>query len=352
MVRPRVARGFIDPADNGLASMYPASDWSVCSGPSWISARVRSHYRTGLDRAIWVTSVRMRREDRSSIVVSSSRRPRRANYATSSIGSSSCFALFLCSCLAAVPSSRPAGPGRAARRCRQGWPSRRPRPLRPCCQATPCTAPSTARGLRWTGCYRIGLDAREGAPLVENRPRDAGKLIGQRNGEHIVVQSLLRHLDPGFEPIAFPLLGPELDQHDPGCLNEESAQVAIAAPRYAAEDSPVSRRDLFRDQPEPSAEVAAFGEHLAGADRSHHRARDDRTDAGDRHQSLAVLILMGERSNLAGKALDTHIQVARISCQLLDDARHAGRENIGARPQDPRQLDPQETQSLPYRNAP
>ena len=125
MVRPCVARGFIDPADNGLASMYPASDWSVCSGPSWISARVRSHYRTGLDRAIWVTSVRMRREDRSSIVVSSSRRPRRANYATSSIGSSSCFALFLCSCLAAVPSSRPAGHGRAARRGRQGWPSRR-----------------------------------------------------------------------------------------------------------------------------------------------------------------------------------------------------------------------------------
>ena len=27
----------------GLASMYPASDWNVlCSGPSWISARVRS----------------------------------------------------------------------------------------------------------------------------------------------------------------------------------------------------------------------------------------------------------------------------------------------------------------------
>ena len=50
----------------GLASMYPASTWSaLCSGPSWISARMRSHYRTGLDRAIWVTSVRMRREDRS-----------------------------------------------------------------------------------------------------------------------------------------------------------------------------------------------------------------------------------------------------------------------------------------------
>jgi len=25
----------------GLALLYPASDWSVCSGPSWISARMR-----------------------------------------------------------------------------------------------------------------------------------------------------------------------------------------------------------------------------------------------------------------------------------------------------------------------
>src|SRR5882762_7978298 len=35
---------------SGLASMYPVSDWSsLCSGPLWISARMRSHYRTGLN---------------------------------------------------------------------------------------------------------------------------------------------------------------------------------------------------------------------------------------------------------------------------------------------------------------
>ena len=35
---------FVELAVSGLASMYPASDWSVsCSGPSWISARVRPH---------------------------------------------------------------------------------------------------------------------------------------------------------------------------------------------------------------------------------------------------------------------------------------------------------------------
>ena len=61
------SKRFIDQVVSGLASMYPAFDWSIRSGPSWISARVRSHERTGLDWAIWVTSVRMRREDRTSI---------------------------------------------------------------------------------------------------------------------------------------------------------------------------------------------------------------------------------------------------------------------------------------------
>jgi hypothetical protein len=35
---------FAELAVSGLASMYPACDWSVfCSGPSWISTRLRSH---------------------------------------------------------------------------------------------------------------------------------------------------------------------------------------------------------------------------------------------------------------------------------------------------------------------
>ena len=50
LVRPCVARDFDELVASGLASMYPAFDWSAGSGPSWISARVRSHYRTGLNR--------------------------------------------------------------------------------------------------------------------------------------------------------------------------------------------------------------------------------------------------------------------------------------------------------------
>src|ERR1700686_3429899 len=68
MVQPCVARGFFYLAACGLASIYPTSDWSMlCSRPSWISARVRSHYRTGLDGPFGSPSVRTHREDRSSI---------------------------------------------------------------------------------------------------------------------------------------------------------------------------------------------------------------------------------------------------------------------------------------------
>src|SRR5204862_8020242 len=67
MVRPCVARGFVELAVSGLASMYPAFDWSVMLRATMdISARAIS-LADRPQRAIWVTSVRMRRDDRSSI---------------------------------------------------------------------------------------------------------------------------------------------------------------------------------------------------------------------------------------------------------------------------------------------
>src|SRR5215469_17632325 len=96
-------------------------------------------------------------------------------------------ALFLCSCLAAVPSSRPAG---SEVRRAQG-PSRlavaRAMPLAPAWPGRALTGPSAVRGLSgWGRCF-IGLDAREGAPLVKNRPGDTGELVGERDRQHVMV---------------------------------------------------------------------------------------------------------------------------------------------------------------------
>ena len=68
------------------------------------------------------------------------------------------------------------------------------------------TGASTARSLSWLGCRRICLAAFEVASLVQNRPGDAGKFVGESDREHVVVQSLLGRLDPRLEPVAFPAL--------------------------------------------------------------------------------------------------------------------------------------------------
>src|SRR5213593_1436121 len=139
------------------------------------------------------------------------------------------FALFLCSCLAVVPSSRPARAD--APRARAVKAGRR----------AVLTSCSTAARLRLDGpehgaSARAGrsgrcllrLDALEGASLVENRPGDPGELVGERNRQHVVVQSFLGGFDPRFEAIALPTLYP--DQHNPRGLHEQTAQIAIAAP--------------------------------------------------------------------------------------------------------------------------
>src|ERR1700732_1885403 len=148
------------------------------------------------------------------------------------------------------------------------------------------------------------------------------------------------------------MLWPDLYQHDPGGLNEQTAQIAIAALRYAAEDRAVACRYLLRHQSKPGAEVAAFREHVSSADRGYHRARDDRADARDRHQSLAAFVLTSQCFDLAGEVLNARVQSAPLSCTVIAVAQHARREDIGARREDTRQLGPQGTQALPHGDAP
>src|SRR5262249_44836316 len=186
MVRPRGARGF-------------GRRWLIGSCVNVFGLRLEHVLLAIMDisahaillpdrprRAIWVTRVRTRREDRSSIVVSSSRRTRRGRgwYVIDSLLALRRFFF------RAWGPFLPPGPRVqrcAARRDRQGWPSRLALPFAPAWPGLALTGPSTARGLSGLGRSFIGLDAREGVPLVENRPGDAGELVGERDRQHVVV---------------------------------------------------------------------------------------------------------------------------------------------------------------------
>src|SRR5260370_35786084 len=185
-------------------------------------------------------------------------------------------------------------------------------PLAPASPGHALTGPSTARHSSSSGRHLVCPDALEFALLVENRPGDAGKLVVERYRQHIVVQTFFGRLDPGLEPIAVPMLWPDPDQYDPGCLHEQRAQIAIAAPGYLAEDGTVSRRYLLWHQSEPGAEVAAFGECSTVADRGDRRTRDDRPDAGHRHISRSHA---GSPQASAPISLDRTSMRSSIRCQ-------------------------------------
>ena len=91
--------------------------------------------------------------------------------------------------------------------------------------------------------------------MSQDAPSNASELVGERDGEDIVMQSLLGRLEPWLEPVTIPAL--RLDQHNPCGLNEQDPQVAIAALRYLAEDGAVAGRDLLGDEPQLGGEVAA-----------------------------------------------------------------------------------------------
>lgn len=67
----------------------------------------------------------------------------------------------------------------------------------------------------------------EVASLGEDGPGDAGDLIGERDQQNVVMQTLLRRRDPVLETIAFPAL--RFDKVNPGRLHEQRAEIAVAA---------------------------------------------------------------------------------------------------------------------------
>src|SRR5262245_4349763 len=307
----------------GLASMYPVSDWSFSWLPTIMDISARASSLADRPQKGHSGHQCSHAPGRPILhFVSSSRRPRRETlFAASSIGCHS--SLSFVRALLPFPSSRPAHADAPRARGRQRLAVALVLPLAPLLPGHALTGPSTARWSSWSGRHLIRLNALEGAPLVKNCPGDAGELVRERNRQHVVMQPLSCGLDPRLEPIAVPMLWPDLDQHDPGGLNEQTAQITIAALRYAAEDCAVTSRYLFRHQPEPGTEVAAFRESIAGADRGHHRARDDRANARDRHQPLAALVLTSQPLDLAGEAFDALIEAAPVGRQVLDEAQHA-----------------------------
>ncbi len=133
--------------------------------------------------------------------------------------------------------------------------------------------------------------------LVEAVAKPLDKPVGERDCQPVLVQASLGGFDPWLEPVALPHR--RLDKHDLG---------PPARTRRADGDCPASRSCRIVRSPveiclgtgTSHAPRSRPFENRAIADRGHHRARDDRSDARHRDQPLARRILIGRCFDVGG----------------------------------------------------
>src|SRR6266513_1486073 len=246
--------------------MEPLSSW-----PSWISARVRSHSRLGPEGRTGhlITNVLVRPFSISSF-----------RLADLSGKANSCFRD----------------------------------------QFEPSAIPLVNLSVLISGCC-LGKARFIAALLCQHGPSDPRQLVGESRGQHVRMQAHSGASEPDPEAVLRPVRRPQ--QNDPGCLDEEHAQVAVAALGDAPEDGSVSRRQLLRDETNPGRKIPPFGECRAAADRCNHCTRDDWTDARHGHDPSTTVITFCQRLDLISHEFNSLIELAPVTGEISNDAYHA-----------------------------
>src|SRR5215831_21394946 len=130
-----------------------------------------------------------------------------------------------------------------------------------------------------------------------------------------MVQPLSRGGKPRSKAVLHPVPWPK--QNDTGGLQEEHAEIAIAAFGDAPEDSSITCRYLLGDQAEPSSKIAATCKGSPITDRGDDGARDDRAYAWYCHQVPTGFRVLGERIDFVSHSLDAIVEAAPVLSQIL-----------------------------------
>lgn len=123
---------------------------------------------------------------------------------------------------------------------------------------------------------------------VQHRPDHPRILVGDRDYRPVRAATLFHGIDPCAEAVGLVLGSPD---DGAGAMDQERAQVLIAALADAHQDASVAARVLSRHESQPGSEMTAVFEVASGADRRDNRGRGLRADATDPRQALAVPVL-------------------------------------------------------------
>jgi len=190
------------------------------------------------------------------------------------------------------------------------------------------------RGLGAVRGWNDGQGSREASGWLElevtllgdDGPGDAGELVGQRDGGDVVASALLEGQRPGDEAVRPSALG--AGQHRSGPVDEEHAQVGVAAFADASQAAGEAAGAFAGGDAEVAGEVAARREAMQVADEGEQRRGGQPSDAGHGAEPAHRGDLSGQEIELALHGLDALLEVADLQggfgqgeAQGIGDAR-------------------------------
>ena len=171
--------------------------------------------------------------------------------------------------------------------------------------------------------------------VLPDSPDNAGQLVGEGDGGFVVTAEFLEMQGPDAQTVWGGALlgGPE----DGACaVDEEHAQVDVAALADGAEAADETAGVLTRGQPQIAGEVTAGGETLNVPDEGDQGGGGDETDAGDGAQACDGGSLVGECLELVLDDTDAALHVADLGAGGGESwAQSVGQTGLGVGEQVP-----------------
>ena len=163
------------------------------------------------------------------------------------------------------------------------------------------------------------------ALVGEQRPDDAGVLVGQGDGGNVSVASSDQAREPAVGLISSVR---KVSQHRASAMDKQRAQVSVAVLAYAQQPGLAARGVLARHQPYPGGYLPPVAEVLRIPDAGDQGARGERADAPDALQSAAILVVPVPGDDLALELLDLLVEFPKLRKQSAQQRAHQPRQRV------------------------
>jgi len=153
----------------------------------------------------------------------------------------------------------------------------------------------------------------------QDSPGDASQLVGERDGDNVVVCAGRELIGPKVNRPRFAAFA---DKDSVGALDEEATNVGIAALADPKEFRLAAGRMLAWDQSQPGREIASAPKRSAIADGCYQRRRDDRANTRDTHQPSRQVVGLGDQFDLPRDLGDRFLEMLPLRPEMVKDAAH------------------------------